>query len=161
MMFLRIRALYARFLSIQAFVFALFLTFVIVNTYVLSHGIPVHHPAYPIVDSCTMIVDPKVGRVLASSTAWLPLLYGTVVVSLTVYRTARSVYTRSTSNLFRILLREGLLYYSVICTITLVLTIATNSTGESIRGVASHCTSSVSHCGDDVTHHAPPQAFRQ
>jgi len=137
MMFLRIRALYARFLSIQAFVFALFLIFVGINAYVLSHGIPVHHPSYPLVDSCTMIVDPKVGRVLASSTAWLPLLYDTVVISLTVYRTASSVYTRSTSNLFSVLFREGLLYYSVICTITLVLTIMINSTGQSIRNVAS------------------------
>lgn len=34
-----IRALYARYLSIQALVLALFLTFVGVNSYVLSHGV--------------------------------------------------------------------------------------------------------------------------
>ena len=47
----------------------------------------------------------------ASSTAWLPLLYGTVVVSLTVYRTACSVLSKNTSEMLRVLLREGLLYY--------------------------------------------------
>jgi hypothetical protein len=84
-----------------------------------------------------MIVDPKIGRTLASSTAWLPLLYDTVIVSLTLYRTASSVYARSATNLFRVLFQEGLLYYSIICTITLVLTIMITSTGESIRNVAS------------------------
>jgi hypothetical protein len=84
-----------------------------------------------------MIVDQRIGRILASSTAWLPLLYDTVVVSFTLYRTANSVYSKSASNLFRVLLREGLLYYSVICTITLVLTIMITSTGQSIRNIAS------------------------
>jgi hypothetical protein len=111
MMMLRIRALYSRIFSIQAGVFAIFLTFVGVNAYVLTYGIPVYHPAYPLVDSCTGIIDPKVGRTLASSTAWLPLVFDSIVMFLTMYRTARSVYSRTTSDLFRVLFREGLLYY--------------------------------------------------
>jgi hypothetical protein len=137
MMMLRIRALYSRIFSIQAGVFAIFLTFVGVNAYVLTYGIPVYHPAYPLVDSCTGIIDPKVGRTLASSTAWLPLVFDSIVMFLTMYRTARSVYSRTTSDLFRVLFREGLLYYCCICTITLVLTIMITSTAPSIRNVVS------------------------
>jgi hypothetical protein len=137
MMFLRIRALYRAFMSIQAFVLAILLTFIGVNSYVLTHGIPVKHLDDSIVDSCTMIVDPKIGRALASSTAWLPLLYDTVIVSLTLYRTASSVYSKTASNLLRVLLREGLLYYSVICTITLILTIMIDSATQSIRNITS------------------------
>ena len=48
---------------------------------------------------------------MASSTAWLPLLYDTVIVSLTLYRTASSVYTEPTSFMRRVLFQEGLLYY--------------------------------------------------
>ncbi|KAF8487698.1 hypothetical protein F5888DRAFT_121764 [Russula emetica] len=135
MMILRIRALYARIFSVQALVFAIFITFVSVNAYVLTHGAPVNHPAYPLVDSCTGIID--LGRTLASSTAWLPLLFDTTVMVLTMYRTARSVHSRTTSDMFRVLFREGLLYYSFICTITLVLTIMINTAGQSIRNVVS------------------------
>ncbi|KAF8465000.1 hypothetical protein DFH94DRAFT_784272 [Russula ochroleuca] len=201
MMFLRIRALYRAFMSIQAFVLAILLTFIGVNSYVLTHGIPVKHLDDSIVDSCTMIVDPKIGRALASSTAWLPLLYDTVIVSLTLYRTASSVYSKTASNLLRVLLREGLLYYrcvvdahitlpfystqrpqiscSVICTITLILTIMIDSATQSIRNITSQyarfgphplvharltivrllCafkTSSVSHRGNDVPHYTRP-----
>jgi len=135
MMFMRIRALYARMLSIQALVLAIFLTFFGVNAYLLTRGVPVYHVAYPLVDSCTMIFDQKVSLAFASSTAWLPLIYDTVVVSLTVYRTASSVLSRNTNELFRVLLREGLLYYSVICTITMILTIMILHADPSIRNI--------------------------
>ncbi|KAI0275935.1 hypothetical protein BGY98DRAFT_989250 [Russula aff. rugulosa BPL654] len=148
MMMLRIRALYSRIFSIQAGVFAIFLTFVGVNAYVLTHGIPVYHPAYPLVDCCfhvpfgrlTGIPGRSSGKTLASSTAWLPLVFDSIVMFLTMYRTARSVYSRTTSDLFRVLFREGLLYYCCICTITLVLTIMITSTAQSIRNVVSHLT---------------------
>ncbi|KAF8495721.1 hypothetical protein F5888DRAFT_535244 [Russula emetica] len=109
MMTLRIRALYARIFSVQALVFAIFITFVSVNAYVLTYGAPVNHPAYPLVDSCTGIID--LGRALASSTAWLPLLFDTTVMVLTMYRTARSFHPRNTSDIFCVLFHENLLYY--------------------------------------------------
>jgi len=135
MMFMRIRALYARMLSIQALVLTIFLTFFGINAYLLTYGVPVHHPAFPLVDSCTMIFDPKVTRAFASSTAWLPLIYDTVVVSLTVYRTACSVLSKNTSEMLRVLLREGLLYYSVICTISLILTVMLLHADQSVRNI--------------------------
>ncbi|KAF8489637.1 hypothetical protein F5888DRAFT_1910259 [Russula emetica] len=137
MMIMRIRALYARIFSVQAVVFAIFITFVGVNAYVLTHGIPVKDPANNSVSACTGIIDPKIGRTFTSSTAWLPLVFDTTVMFLTMYRTARSAYSRTTSDTFRVLFREGLLYYSIICTVTLVLTIMINTAAPSIRNVGS------------------------
>jgi len=135
LMFMRIRALYPRSYAIHASVLSILLTFIGVNSWLLTHGIPVPHPAYPLVDSCTMIVDPKVPGPIASSTAWLPLLYDTVVISLTLIRTASSMVSKNPSQMFRVLLREGLLYYSVICAITLILTIMIIHAPPSIRNI--------------------------
>jgi len=135
MMYMRIRALYPRFYSIQAFVLSILLTFIGVNSWLLSHGVPVPHPAYPLVDSCTMIIDPKVPGPIASSSAWLPLLYDTVVISLTLIRTVSSMVSKNPSQMFRVLFREGLLYYSVICAITLILTVMILHAPPSIRNI--------------------------
>jgi len=138
MMFLRIRALYARVLSIQAIVLAIFFTFIGVNSYLLTRGIPVQHVTGSGVDSCTMIIDPKVPGPIASSSAWLPLLYDTIVFLLTLNRTASSIYSssRNSSQMFRVLLEQGLVYYLVICTITLILTIQiTVHADQSIRNI--------------------------
>ncbi|KAH9968362.1 hypothetical protein BGW80DRAFT_1177705, partial [Lactifluus volemus] len=134
MMFLRIRVLYQGIWEVQAVVLAILFTFIGVNSWLITRGIPVYHPAYPLVDSCTMIIDPKVGPI-ASSTAWLPLLYDTVVVTLTLKRTVSYLDSSNPGHIFRVLLREGLLYYSVICTITLTFTIMIVSTTQSIRNV--------------------------
>jgi hypothetical protein len=91
---------------------------------------------------------------IASSTAWLPLLYDTVVVTLTLKRTVSYLDSSNPGHIFRVLLREGLLYYrcvctrltydllplskpgnSVICTITLTFTIMIVTTTQSIRNV--------------------------
>ena len=48
---------------------------------------------------------------IASATAWLHLLYGTVVLGLTLFRTARALYSKSASQILRVMLQEGLLYY--------------------------------------------------
>ncbi|KAH9029015.1 hypothetical protein EDB84DRAFT_252647 [Lactarius hengduanensis] len=134
MLFLRIRALYAGQLVVQAIVISILLTFVGVNSWLLTHGIPVPHY---LATSCTMIVDPHVPAWIASSTAWIPLLYDTVVVSLTLYRTGGALYSasKSTGEIFRVMLREGLLYYSAICTVTLAFTIMIVSADPSVRNI--------------------------
>lgn len=48
---------------------------------------------------------------IAASTAWIPLLYDTVAIGLTLYRTARALYTKSAGQILRVMLQEGLLYY--------------------------------------------------
>jgi len=135
MMFLRIRALYRRVLAIQVIVIAILLTFIGINSWLLTHGIPVPHPAYPLVDSCTMIFDQRVPRPITSSTAWLPLLYDTVVVGLTLFRTSKALYSQTAGQILRVMLREGLLYYSVICAVTLTLTIMIVSATPSVRNI--------------------------
>jgi hypothetical protein len=91
---------------------------------------------------------------IASSTAWLPLLYDTVVITLTLKRTVSYMGPSNPGHIFRVLLHEGLLYYrsvctrstydllslnkpgnSVICTITLTFTIMIVSATQSIRNV--------------------------
>jgi hypothetical protein len=66
-------------------------------------------PAFPIV-KITRDLTRSSGPI-AASTAWLPLLYDTVVVGLTLYRTARALYTKSAGQILRVMLQEGLLYY--------------------------------------------------
>jgi hypothetical protein len=51
---------------------------------------------------------------LAASTAYLPLLYDTVVVFFTIKRTAGSVTSKDASQMLRVLLREGLLFYGCV-----------------------------------------------
>ncbi|KAN0131524.1 hypothetical protein V8E53_010632 [Lactarius tabidus] len=108
MMFFPIRALYRRVLAVQVVVFAIFLAYVGVNSWLLTRGIRM--PAPRMATACTMIIDPSVGPI-ASSTAWLPLLYDTVVLGLTLFRTARALYSKSTTQILRVMLQEGLLYY--------------------------------------------------
>ncbi|KAH9986924.1 hypothetical protein BJV74DRAFT_988371 [Russula compacta] len=135
MMFLRVRALYSQSLLVQFFVLVILFTFIGLNSWLLTHGIPVPHPAYPLVDSCTMIVDPKISGPLASSSAWLPLVYDTAVIFLTLIGTAKHRNSKDTGQMFRAMFKEGLVYYSVICTITLVFTMMVVFAEPSVRNI--------------------------
>ncbi|KAI0265572.1 hypothetical protein BC834DRAFT_877556 [Gloeopeniophorella convolvens] len=133
MMFLRVKAMYSEKYCVQGFVLSILFIFIGTNTYLLTHGTPVQHAAYPLVDSCTMVFDSSIGPVLASTSAWMPLVYDTVVVSLTLARTLRSVMDRTAGEIWGVLLREGLLYYSVICSVTLVLTLMIIIADQSVK----------------------------
>ncbi|PPR05867.1 hypothetical protein CVT24_006621 [Panaeolus cyanescens] len=58
----------------------------------------------------------------ASSSAWIPLLYDTIIFGLTLYRTVPSIRRQEASYIVERLLEDGMLYYSVIFTVTGVLT---------------------------------------
>ncbi|KAI9436665.1 hypothetical protein H4582DRAFT_1962464 [Lactarius indigo] len=126
MMFLRIR--------FKPSLLPFLLTYIGANSYLLTRGIPCL--------SCKLCDTTRRSGVIASSSAWLPLLYDTVVVSLTLYRTAGTVYSEnaSTGEIFRVMLREGLLYYSAICTVTLAFTIMIVSADPSVRNITGHLT---------------------
>lgn len=49
----------------------------------------------------------------ASASAWIPLLYDTVVLIFTLYRTLPSLKSRETQagDIVRVILRDGILYY--------------------------------------------------
>lgn len=58
---------------------------------------------------------------LASSSAWLPLLYDTVVLALTVNRTLPSLKNKNSSYVMKRLLEDGLIYYTCVLAFLLCL----------------------------------------
>ena len=48
---------------------------------------------------------------MAAASAWLPLLYDTLVLGLTLYRTLGPVRNKTAGKIARVLLRDGMLYY--------------------------------------------------
>ncbi|KDQ62142.1 hypothetical protein JAAARDRAFT_30050 [Jaapia argillacea MUCL 33604] len=120
MMLLRIRALFMGH-NLVIFLVALVLAAELaVNAWLLSKGQPVAHTVA--VHACTMIFNPSLGAI-ASASAWLPLFYDTIVLSLTLYRTWMPLRYKQASTVLTALVRGGILYYSVIFCVTLVLTI--------------------------------------
>jgi len=122
MMLLRIYALYYRQKWVVVSVAVLLLFQTCMMSWLLTRGQPVLHNPESGVRACTMIFDPNIS-VIASSSAWLPLLYDTVVVGLTLYRTIPSIRNKQVSYVMTRLLEDGLIYYSAIFSVTLVLTI--------------------------------------
>ncbi|KAI0356419.1 hypothetical protein OH77DRAFT_1400860, partial [Trametes cingulata] len=125
MMLLRIYAMYEGRKLVVLFVTAVFLVEFGVNAWLLTHGVGTKQThIYPAVKACTMIFDPeKVKGPIASASAWLPLLYDTIVLLFTLKRTYRGIKNPTAGRIMRILLKEGLMYYSVIFSITLILTL--------------------------------------
>jgi len=121
MMFIRIRALYHRQYYILGFVTFLGLFQLCMNAWLLTKGVAVVHNERSGVLACTMIFDPAISS-LASSSAWLPLLYDTVVLGLTLAKTLPSLRNRNTAYVMKRLLEDGLIYYSAIFAVTAVLT---------------------------------------
>ncbi|KAI0075080.1 hypothetical protein K474DRAFT_1709320 [Panus rudis PR-1116 ss-1] len=119
MMFLRVFAMYPGQRLVHVFVGAVLAVELGVNIWLLTHGVAVPH--HPQVHACTMIFDDDIHAQIASASAWLPLLYDTIIFVLTLNRTLRPVLHKSFDTIARVLLRDGLLYYSVIFSINLVL----------------------------------------
>jgi len=122
MMLLRIRALYNGKRMIIWSVTALLALEFGVNVWLLFYGTPVRHngPRYP----CTMVFEEKMTKIAAAS-AWLPLLYDTIVLVLTTYKAFqnRPLPGYFYSPILQTVLAGGIVYYSVIFSITLVLAI--------------------------------------
>ncbi|THU77465.1 hypothetical protein K435DRAFT_846182 [Dendrothele bispora CBS 962.96] len=115
MMFIRIFALYhhnRRGVIIYGVAFLL-LVQIAVNAWLLTLGEAVPHQYG--VEACTMIFT-NVGSGIASSAAWIPLIYDTVVLLLTVYKTLPGLFRKTgkvpgTFEIMRRMLEDGLLYY--------------------------------------------------
>lgn len=119
MMFLRIYALYRGQIIVLVTVAVMFSVELGVNAWLLSHGIAVPHSDG--IKACTMIFDSSVGPI-ASASAWLPLLYDTLILALTLNRTVKAIRQRTAGKIMRVLMRDGILYYSVIFAVNVVLT---------------------------------------
>ncbi|KAF8743764.1 hypothetical protein AX14_000731 [Amanita brunnescens Koide BX004] len=123
MMFLRIQCLYRQWKIVYYSVGLLFLVQTGIYAYLLSRGQPVVHPADSPIQACTMIFDPAISG-LATSSAWMPLLYDTVIFLLTLRCVLQPRSGRfGTFGLKKRLFEDGLIYYSAIFAINLVLTI--------------------------------------
>ena len=71
--------------------------------------------------ACSMIYGSP--KVLSAASAWIPLLYDTIVLLLTLYVTVPSIRRSEKGFIVRTILTDGLKYYAVICVVTMVLTI--------------------------------------
>jgi len=103
-----------------------------VNAWLLSHGVAVTHNDG--IKACTMVFDPSIGPI-ASASAWLPLLYDTLILALTINRTLTAIRQRTAGKIMRVLLRDGILYYSVIFAVNVVLTLMIASAPQDIQNI--------------------------
>ncbi|KAJ7574869.1 hypothetical protein C8J56DRAFT_1124651 [Mycena floridula] len=136
MMFLRIRALYDQKKWIIGGVGCLLAAQGIVYAYLLTKGQRVEHNPDSGVRACTMIFPPELFRsTLAASSAWIPLLYDTVVFGLTLYRTISAIQNKTQLTVIRRILEDGILYYSIIFAINLILTLMILSAPPGLKNI--------------------------
>jgi len=139
MMFLRVRALYNKKKAVVWSVMLVFLVWVGVNAWLLAHGQAVPHASG--IHSCSMIFDPSLGKI-SSASAWLPLIYDTLVFALILNKTKPALYRETAGHIVRTLFADGILYYSVgmasslICAVNLVLTIMIINATDGLKNIA-------------------------
>jgi len=121
MMLLRIKAIYPHQRWITIGLGALLIFETVINAWLISRGQPVMHNPNSGIHACSMIFDPSMSSA-ASASAWVPLLYDTIIFGLTIYRTLPPILREEASYIIKRLLEDGLLYYSVIFSVTFVLT---------------------------------------
>ncbi|KAF7358194.1 hypothetical protein MVEN_00867900 [Mycena venus] len=117
MMLIRIYALYSDKIWVVLAIGTELLIMFSVQAWLLSKGQPVVHNPASGVHACTMIFPPEL-NIIASSWAWLPLLYDSCVLILILIKTVpaiaksrRSAHRRDGSNIMRRLFKDGLIYY--------------------------------------------------
>lgn len=131
-MLIRIRALYAQQPKMVLIVASILAAEVAINAWLLTHGEAVQHG--PGVHACSMIFDRSL-RFAPSLSAWMPLIYDTVVIFLTVIKCVGPIKQKTASRIVRTLLRDGLLYYSVIFAVNFVLAIMIVTTPPGIKNI--------------------------
>ncbi|KAF8210837.1 hypothetical protein K438DRAFT_2011339 [Mycena galopus ATCC 62051] len=122
MMLIRIQALYSDKRLVVFVVGTLWLIMFSVQAWLLSTGQAVVHNPESGVRACTMIFRPSLSTV-ASSSAWMPLIYDSCVLILTLIKTVPATVKgqrvpptnrRDGSNIMKRLFQDGLIYYSAI-----------------------------------------------
>ncbi|KAJ7240542.1 hypothetical protein C8J57DRAFT_1562624 [Mycena rebaudengoi] len=134
MMLLRIKALYAAQKAIIGGVTLLFLIMLGMNAWLMTKGERVEHNPASGVRACTMIFSPEIS-VIASSSAWMPLFYDSVILILTLMKTLPSVRNKDASFIMKRLFQDGLIYYTAIFSVTLVLTIMIISAPPGLKNI--------------------------
>jgi len=137
MMMIRVTAIYGGSRIILGFLFIFFCVSVGINAWLMTAGIAVPHPQG--IHGCSMIFSDSVGPWAAAS-AWMPLLYDTVVLVLTLYKTLRvgkrvSGDVSGGSSIASLLVRDGLMYYSLIFIANLVLIIMIITAPDGLKNI--------------------------
>ncbi|KAK6974584.1 hypothetical protein R3P38DRAFT_3412485 [Favolaschia claudopus] len=145
MMLIRINALYTNKRYVVYAVGVGWLIMFSVQAWLLSKGEPVRHNPFSGVHACTMIFPPELSSI-ASSSAWLPLLYDSCVLILTLIKTVPATvrirrmpmnrHRLDRSNIMKRLFQDGLIYYSAIFAVNAVLTIMIISAPPGLKNIA-------------------------
>jgi len=139
MMMIRVTAIYSGNRLILGLLVTIFVFEFGIMAWLLSGAHAVMHD--PGIHGCSMIFSENMG-IWPSASAWLPLLYDTVVITLTVSKTLysfRGLKTSSASggtSISQILLRDGILYFSVIFVANFVLTVMILRAPPGIQNIA-------------------------
>lgn len=144
MMLIRIQALYSDKRLVVVAVGALWLSMFSVQAWLLSKGQAVVHNPASGVRACTMIFPPSLSSI-ASSSAWMPLLYDSCILILTLIKTVPATVKgqrvppnrnrRDGSNIMKRLFQDGLIYYSAIFAVNAVLTIMIISAPPGLKNI--------------------------
>ncbi|KAJ3996639.1 hypothetical protein F5050DRAFT_72166 [Lentinula boryana] len=82
-----------------------------------------------------MIFDPAIST-WASASAWIPLIYDTIIFALTMHRTIPELRSRDASFVIRRIFDDGLIYYSVIFSVNAILTVMILAAPAGIKNIA-------------------------
>ncbi|KAG1842812.1 hypothetical protein C8R48DRAFT_737311 [Suillus tomentosus] len=135
MMLIRVIAMYRYQRAAIVLAVFLLLAWIVVTGWLLSHGGPIIHTDN--IHSCTMVFNSgSITWISASASAWLPLLYDTYILGLTLNCTLPLIRNKEAGHVIRTLFADGLLYYSVICTVNLVLTVMIIRAPEGVKNIA-------------------------
>ncbi|KAJ3735906.1 hypothetical protein DFJ43DRAFT_1150671 [Lentinula guzmanii] len=90
----------------------------------------------------------------ASASAWIPLIYDTVIFVLTMHRTIPELRSRDASFVIKRIFDDGLIYYSVIFSVNAILTVMILAAPAGIKNIAAQITQNrtTDDCCDDVAH---------
>ncbi|KAI5117991.1 hypothetical protein M0805_004488 [Coniferiporia weirii] len=136
MMFIRVKALYPNRPGITSIPLAVLLLEISVNVWLLTRIKAVRH--IPKIHACSMSFDPNL-KFWPSLSAWLPLVYNTIIFVLTLWRCISSPI-KSASRIVRVLMKDGIIYYCFILSTNLVLAIMLIVAREGVKDIAAQLT---------------------
>ncbi|KAG1751054.1 hypothetical protein EDB19DRAFT_1269113 [Suillus lakei] len=118
-MLMRVNALYRDRRLVTAIPSLLFLIWVALEACLMALGEMVPHTQR--VHSCREVYD--LPPALSATRAWLPLAYDTAIFIMTLWRTLPSHWNGGAGRILQTFQRDGTLYYIVICSTNLALTV--------------------------------------
>lgn len=132
MMLVRVKALYTDSPKIVWVVAGILLVETGVNAWLMTRAQAVPHNFDA--RSCTMIFDPDLGF-WASFSAWIPLIYDTLCILLTLWRCVGPLREHAAGVIVKTLVKDGAIYYSVIFCINLVLAVMIVTSPPAIKNI--------------------------